>query len=227
MNERFERVANVVLIVVAVAIGGSVVRREFFPPARQARSVASTPTFTSSWKEALPIGVAVGDPGALMKVVVISDLECPFCSRFHEVMKDVMQHHGRDVQMVFVHHPLSMHRFALPAARAVECASASGRFSELLDVVYRKQDSLGLKPWGEYALEAGIADTGSITRCAADRSKVPRIEAGSAFAQSIGANATPAVMVNGWLFGSGPPTVGQLEDALDSLKKGAKPFGTK
>ena len=229
MSERIERLFSSILVLTALVIAGTAIHREFGPSQAAvggASPVGAPPVFTAEWKGALPIGELIGDSTAAMKVVVLSDLECPFCGRFHTLMTQVLAEHSHDVALVFVHLPLPMHRFALPAARAAECAGHVGRFREFVDVAYRKQDSLGLKSWGSFAREAGVSDTARIASCAIARDGVARIDAGLAFATKIGAHSTPTVIVNGWRFDH-PPTASQLIGVLDSLRKGVRPFGGK
>src|SRR3989338_9642950 len=67
-----------------------------------------------------PIGTSdhiLGDPSAPVKIIEYSDLECPFCSRFHETMKQVMDEFGKDgkIAWVYRHFPLEQTR-PLPAS---------------------------------------------------------------------------------------------------------------
>ncbi|MFP5356216.1 MAG: DsbA family protein, partial [Gemmatimonadota bacterium] len=126
------------------------------------------------------------------------DLECPVCKTFHATLKAVQSRVGNLASVVFVAYPLPQHRFALPAARAMECAGQAGHATSWLDVVLRKQDSIGLRSWGEFALEAGIPDTASISRCARNPSLVVRIDSGLVLGERLGVNGTPTVFVNGW-----------------------------
>lgn len=227
MGERLERAFTLTLVAAAVATSALVIRREVLAndASRQATGQAA-PTRVPSWLSALKAGTRIGDSTARLTVMVLSDMECPFCERFHNVMKEVLRKHEGDVAMVFVHLPLPQHRFAWPAARAVECAKASGRFSQMIDAIFANQDSLGLKSWGVIATEAGVGDTTSISKCARGTDRMPSIEAGVRFATEIGATGTPTVIVNGWRL-SVPPTLDYLEDALNEVKKGEHPFGTK
>lgn len=70
-----------------------------------------------------------GNPEAPVKVVEFSDLECPFCKRFHETMQTVMADYGKDgrVAWVYRHFPLTtIHPKALKEAEASECAATLG-----------------------------------------------------------------------------------------------------
>ncbi|HEY7897693.1 MAG TPA: thioredoxin domain-containing protein [Gemmatimonadaceae bacterium] len=226
MRNRVEGVISALLALAAIAIAASVVRRSFFPQSQTVEALSLTrPQFLPAWKDALPIGISIGDSAAPVKIVELTDLECPACRGFQSTLLNVVQAHPRDVSIVYVSNPLSMHRFALPAARGAECAVKYGKFREWVQLMYDKQDSLGLKSWGSYALEAGIPDSAAITRCATDPSPVDRIEAGLAFGAKIHILGTPTVIVNGWRFPS-PPTEQELSDAVEALAKGAAPFDT-
>lgn len=68
-----------------------------------------------------------GNPDAPVKIVEYSDMECPFCKRFHETMKQVSTEYGDQVAWVYRHFPLdSIHSKARPEAVASECANELG-----------------------------------------------------------------------------------------------------
>jgi protein-disulfide isomerase len=219
----------------AVFVAASLLWRELFslPADPQSEAFAQarlqvraeSAVFTPSWRNALQFGIPVGDTGAPVKIVVLSDLECPFCAAFERTMQALLRRRPNDVEMVFVHFPLPMHPFAAAAARAADCAVRFGRFREFIDLVYKKQDSLGVKSWGAYAREADIRDTAAIVRCAQATSDVPRVVAGRSFARSIGALATPTVIVNGWTFRRGAPPLEVLDKLVDSIAVGSRKHG--
>jgi len=70
-----------------------------------------------------------GNPNAPVKIVEYSDMECPFCKRFHTTMQQVMDEYGKDgkVAWIYRHFPLdSIHSKARPEAVAAECANELG-----------------------------------------------------------------------------------------------------
>ena len=70
-----------------------------------------------------------GNPNALVKVVEYSDMECPFCARFHSTMRQVIDEYGEDGQVAWIyrHFPLeSIHSKARKEAIASECAAELG-----------------------------------------------------------------------------------------------------
>jgi len=69
-----------------------------------------------------------GNPGAEVKIVEFSDLECPFCKAFHGTMKRIMEEYNGKVAWVYRHYPLDpLHPVkARKAAIASECATKLG-----------------------------------------------------------------------------------------------------
>jgi protein-disulfide isomerase len=227
MRDRLERLLSAVLVICAVIIAASVAHREFASPTRaEAASPLDRPVFVPAWREAVSTGVEIGDPAAPVKIVEFADLECPFCRGFDRIARDAMRKHPADVSVVFVHYPLESHRFAEQAARAAECAGARGKFSEVVELLYTKQDSLGLKSWGSYAVDAGIKDTAEFKRCALDPAPIKRIDAGKALGAKLHVDATPTVMVNGWKYGRRPPGAEELEQLIQTIRQGKLPFDT-
>jgi protein-disulfide isomerase len=223
MEGRFDRVLSVLLVICAIAVTATVVRREFAPSAPVAAlPPLDRPTRTDAWNEVLATGIEIGNRAAPVKVVEFADLECPFCAKFHEEMLAVMKAHPNDVSVVFVHFPLVSHRFALQAARAVECADTRGRVSDLISDLYKKQDSIGIKSWGEFAQEAGIADTAAFRKCAVDPTPVKRIESGKAVGSKIHVSSTPTVLINGWRYGRAPDRI-ELAQIVQTILSGGSP----
>jgi protein-disulfide isomerase len=123
-----------------------------------------------------------------------------------------------------VHFPLSMHRFAKPAARALECAYTSGAAARFVDVAFAKQDSFGLKPWVGYAVEAGVRDTSAFSFCVKDTSRIKRIDEGRRLGEAMNLQGTPGIVINGWQF-QGVPNDAQLRGAIKALAAGDAPPG--
>lgn len=71
-----------------------------------------------------------GNPDAPVKIVEYSDMECPFCKRFHPTMQQVMNEYGKDgkVAWIYRHFPLDqLHPIkARKEAMATECANELG-----------------------------------------------------------------------------------------------------
>ena len=149
----------------------------------------------------------IGDSLPTDKVLVVefSDLECPFCRRFHTALAAAVDSIGPEkFKMHFAHFPLPQHRFAIPAAKAAECARTQGKFNQFVASVFSSQDSLGLKEWTQIAHDAGVADTSALARCTLLQAMPTAIVDGIASGKRLGVKGTPTVIVNGWRFSIAP-----------------------
>lgn len=64
-----------------------------------------------------------GNPDARLTIVTYSDLECPFCKKFHSTPKAIVDASKGAINWQFVHFPLSFHNpAALVEAHGTECS---------------------------------------------------------------------------------------------------------
>lgn len=227
MRSRFELAVSTLIAIAAVSVSAAALHREFFARSANAHppEQGGPPTYLSAWRAFPSAGVTVGDSLAPVKIVEFADLECPFCRVFHERVERIRREFGDKVALVYIHYPLPNHRFARPAARAMECAASQGRFAEFQTAVFAKQDSLGLRSWAAYATDAQVTDRERFAQCAADTSTVARIEAGVALGAQIHVRGTPTVIVNGWRFPT-PPDESVLSETIRALLAGKPPANT-
>lgn len=142
-----------------------------------------------------------GNKNAKVTIVEYTDLECPFCKRFHETTQEVMKKYGDDVRLVIRHFPLDqLHAQARPEALATECAAEQGKFWELVDIIFAKttsNDGLDLAKMPEYAKQAGVKDITKFNKCVADQKYADHVAADEQDAQAAGARGTPYSIVLG------------------------------
>lgn len=218
-----DRAAVAILAVSALIIAGVMIKREFWPAmAAPAATIETSPKLLANFDELVSAGIRMGNPASQVTIVEFADFECPFCRRFHAAYSAVQQRFGEQVSLVFLHYPIQSHRFARPAARAAECAMDQGRFSQYADLLFQKQDSLGLKGWTSFADEAGVADTAAFSRCASETHEIERIENGLRLGEVVGVRGTPTVIVNGWMYPE-PPSEERLQTIVNDLLAGGIP----
>lgn len=62
-----------------------------------------------------------GSAGAQVKIIEYSDLECPYCQRFHSTLKDIVNNSNGNVSWVYRHWPI--HQGSLEKLVAAECVA--------------------------------------------------------------------------------------------------------
>lgn len=184
-------------------------------------SDTSPPVLVANWDEAVARGHHLaGNPAARVTIIELTDFECSACRSYQRTIDSLLISREGQVRVVYLPLPLEqLHRFALPAARAGECAAEDGHLYSWLRTMFAQQDSLGLKSWGTLAHLAGLPDTVRIATCANSSITPPRIRETLAFAEELGVMATPTIMVNGWRYPR-PPSISQLEKIVDAAIKG-------
>lgn len=83
----------------------------------------------------------VGNPDAEVIIVEYSDLECPYCKRFGETMKEIMAESNGNVAWIYRH--WVVHPSALPKAGAAECVAklkGEDSFWKYIDLVFGLMD---------------------------------------------------------------------------------------
>lgn len=220
-GRNLELVLTVLMCASAVAASSALVYREFFNDAGASSTAAAAQVRKAEfWSEALSVSVEPDSDSGLLTLVEFGDFECSFCARFHRVLRAFQTEHPGAVDFRFVHFPLPGHRFAVPAAVAAECAGKN--IHRMIDAIYAKQDSLGLRPWSAYATDAGVTDLSAFQRCTV-APQPKRIQQGSTLARRVGIHSTPTVLVNGWLL-TVPPSAAELKRMVDSVRLGRELF---
>lgn len=153
-----------------------------------------------------------GDADADVTLIEYSDFECPFCSRFHPTMVQLMNDpdlKGK-ISWVFRHYPLSFHQQAGPAANASECASEQGKFWEYADKLFENQASLSDAFYGQLAGELKL-NKSKFDSCFSSKKYQSRITADQTGGSAAGVTGTPGTIIIG-------------KDGSKTLIPGAVPF---
>jgi protein-disulfide isomerase len=194
-----DRAATAAIIVAALAVAVRQSRSPDVAPV-QGASLAIAPRLIPQWRDvhrdAIPIRTDVIGP----VVIEFSDFECPFCARFHHEFSLAGDSSAPRFTHAFLHFPLPMHRFAHPAAVAAECAFQQDRFARFKDVVFSRQDSLGLVAWRELAERADVPDVEAYERCRSDSSTDSMVRHRSRWSEALRIEGTPAVLIDSTLY---------------------------
>jgi len=220
----FDRAVSVVLTICAVAIAGTVVRREFVvAPPPSANPQKLTATRLPDWKKMEAFGQEIVLGNGQLRLVEFTDLECPFCKAFQTQLAKVQAELGAAIGVTVIHTPLSMHKFAKPAAQAAACAWAQGKGAKFIDVAFAAQDSLASVSTVQLAERSGVTDLRTFKTCL-DGPEAEAIALGKHLADSLDFHSTPIVILNGWRF-SRPPNETELRQAVGRVIAGRDPVG--
>lgn len=83
-----------------------------------------------------------GNKNAPITIVEFADFECPACKVAYKAIKELLNTSGQDIQLYFMHFPLSAHPHAEKAAVASEAAGKLGKFWEMHDALFAYEGAL-------------------------------------------------------------------------------------
>jgi len=136
-----------------------------------------------------------GPLDASITVIEFGDFQCPYCGQAESVARSLLT--DRDLRFVWRHLPLhSVHPAAQLAAEASEAAAAQGRFWEMHDYLFERQDRLEPADLIRYAAELDL----DVDRFRADLERhvhETRVAQDIESADVSGATGTPTFFVNG------------------------------
>lgn len=203
---RSETVVNSALVVLAVCaliVTGLLVRREFFP---RVEAAALVPTKVDDWEQYSSRGQRIGPADAKVVIVEFSDFQCPFCKVAARSLAAVRAKYPDDVAIVYRHYPLeATHPHALTAALASECAGEQAKFEQFHDLLYDRQDSIGVIEWEEFARRAQVPNEDRFQKCLQDSTYLSAVKRDAATARQMKATGTPTILVNNYRFAGAPP----------------------
>ena len=140
--------------------------------------------------------------GAKVIVIEYADFQCPACRNYYPIMKQLEQEFGGKASFVYSHFPLTgIHMNAEFAARASEAAGKQGKFWEMHDLLFEKQEEWATKGdfmplFEDYATLVGI----SVEKFKTDfNSKEVKdlVKGYRNYGNSIGVQSTPTFYING------------------------------
>ncbi|MBD3311174.1 MAG: thioredoxin domain-containing protein [Candidatus Magasanikbacteria bacterium] len=137
---------------------------------------------------------ARGNENAEVTLIEYSDIECPYCKRFHETSLQLLDEYGDDVRFVFRHFPLdSLHKNARIEANATECAGEQGAFWEMLDAIFDEtssNDGFDLDKLPDLASDLNL-DVDQFNECVEEMKYAEKIQDDQDSGVAAGARGTP------------------------------------
>ncbi len=170
---------------------------EIKPPAPVPALVLNPAVLEAKWPQIVSHAAAParGSAHAPYTIAEFGDFQCPNCGKAYPVLEEMLKKYPSQVNLIFLHRPFpQMHPWALPSGQASEIAAASGKFWPMYDVLYTHQDNLEPGYYGDYAAQAGLDKAKFRTAFDAGQGQ-PQMEAAVAFADSLGIQTTPTMLL--------------------------------
>ena len=159
-----------------------------------------------------------GSADAKLTVVEFSDFQCPHCRKGHVVLQTVLTGYGDRIKFVFKNLPLPFHHSARPLAELAEAAHRQGKFWQLHDLVFERQDSFKDNPLNragllQFAKDAGL-DMAQLEKDLADPAVTAAVDADLLESTRLNIRSTPSLFLNGLpIRGVPPPAI--LKQIID------------
>jgi len=159
----------------------------------------------------------LGKADAPLTLVMFTDYQCPFCSRFEaQTLPEIKKQYIDTGKLRFVVRdlPLPFHPHAPKAAEATYCAEEQGKYWELREKLVTNSDKLDPKLLPGYA-KAVALDVDKFSACLESGRHTEKVKASAALAGTIGISGTPSFVVG--------KSKGDMVDGVKLV--GAQPFG--
>jgi protein-disulfide isomerase len=140
---------------------------------------------------------AQGPANAPLTLVEYGDYQCPYCGAAYPVVKQLQETLGKKLRFVFRNFPLTQaHPYALIAAEAAEAAALQGKFWEMHDLIYERQEILEADILPSWAQELGL-DLEKFGTAIRQGDITKRIKEDRTSGIHSGVNGTPTFFING------------------------------
>ena len=170
-----------------------------------------------------------GSENAEVTLIEYSDLECPFCKKFHSTVQKILQEYDGKVRFVYRHYPLPFHKNAQLEAEATECVAELGgndKFWTYVDKIFEKTSSTGTSfdanSLAQLATETGV-DGSAVKSCLDSGKYTQRVKDQMDGGTKAGVSGTPGTFVTAKKGGkdyiSGALPYEEVKQKIDALLK--------
>lgn len=152
-------------------------------------SQEKTINLSSAWQK--------GNKNAPVKIVEFADFECPACKMVYKELKSFSQNNN-NVEVYFMHFPLSNHPNAERAAIASEAAGKLGYFWQMHDELFSYQGTLSDENINSIALKIFPKKMDEFKKHLKDPQIAKKVKAQKEYAlNDLGVMSTPSLYFNG------------------------------
>lgn len=193
------------IVIAAIVIAGTIyhTKKDNVPPSNQGESLSQKQEIAEGPKEITGEDHVLGNPEAPLTLILYTDFECPFCIKFHETIKQLVDEYGKagKVRVVFRHFPLDqLHKKSRMEAEASECAASLGgneifwQYTDRLFEITPGNDGLDMAELPKIAEYVGI-NQDQFMECLESKKFSDKVQAYYEDAIASGAQGTPFFVI--------------------------------
>jgi len=191
-------------VAVVLLLGGLVVWTRITNPPIDVSGIENNSIVAASQQNGNIADHVTGSESKKILLVEYGDFQCPSCGGAYPNIKTLMEQYGEDVTLVFRNFPLtSIHPNARAAAAVAEAAGLQGKYWEMHDTLYEKQNdwnsldaSKRTSVFSGYANSLGL-DMDKFNTDIAAKEVNQKISFDLALGKSADVSATPTFFLNG------------------------------
>ena len=146
----------------------------------------------------------LGNPDALVTIVMWTDYQCPYCARVQTTLEALRKEYGNDLRLVHKNNPLGFHKQAMPAAIAAVAAGRQGKFWEMNDKLFANNKQLEREDFIRHAKKLKL-NVRRFKKDLKDESIEQGIKRDQQQGITLGARGTPAFFINGRFLSGAQP----------------------
>jgi protein-disulfide isomerase len=153
----------------------------------------------AGWRS-LVIGrsLSLGVKGAKFVVIEFSDYQCPYCRVAEQQLQRFVRSHPGDVAVYRYDLPrIEVHKYALAAAVAADCAAMQGITETYQAALFTRQAEFSDLDWVGLARYAGVRDVNMFAHCISDQGPSNLITRDIAMSRALNISGTPTFIING------------------------------
>jgi protein-disulfide isomerase len=139
---------------------------------------------------------SLGPKNAPITMVEWSDFQCPYCGRAQPTLQQLRAQYGDKLRLVWKNQPLGLHENAMSAAEAAMAAAEQGKFWEMHDRLFARQNELSPALYDQLATEIGL-DLSKFHASIEGHRNQAAIRADMQAGAALGASGTPTFFING------------------------------
>lgn len=179
-------------------------------------------TVTGKQLDQLQTGWSQGPDDAKVTLVEFGDYQCPSCGNAFPILKnEILPKYDGKLKFVFKNFPLvNLHKNAMAAAQAAESAGSMGKYWEMHDILYEKQDDWAtlsdpVDKFGEYADQIGL-NGDKLKGEVRDEKYTDKIKVDMNLGDKLKIQGTPSFYVNGHYIDTSTSGLVAVTNAIDA-----------